>query len=186
MKPSIQIITVSVVFVGTIAVLGVAIERQRAPISPDLLDGPPIAVKPGSSTFCVGRQFIDPQELHLAAMQDSPMTGANGRVNLAAFSADLAGFSRERFAADAEAPGRYQASPDWVRVTLPSDNQPAPGVDLEPACGPARCSVRTHLVPDGARFEYSFPKALLPDWPKLHANALKRVGEWAKDSSCRR
>ena len=186
MKPSPTLITVSTIFVGTIAVLGVAIERQRSPVAPDLLTGPAIAVKPGSATFCVGRQFFDPQELHLAVMQDSPMTGANGRVNLAAFSADLAGFSPERYKADADAPGRYQASPDWVRVTIPSDNLPATTPDLEPACGPARCSVRTHLVPDGARFEYSFPKALLPDWPKLHANALKRLGEWAKDRSCLR
>jgi hypothetical protein len=38
MKPPLSILTASAVFVGTIAVLGVAIERQRAPS--DLLTGP--------------------------------------------------------------------------------------------------------------------------------------------------
>jgi hypothetical protein len=180
MKPSIQIITVSVVFVGTIAVLGVAIERQRAPLTPDLLSGAPIAVKPGAATLCVARQFVDPHELRLAVTRDEPLTG---RIDLAAFSADLSGFTPKRYETDAAVQGRYQASPDWVRITILPEAAPASGLDLEPVCGPARCSVRTRV--DDLRFDYSFPKTLMADWPKLHANALRRVGEWAKDSSCR-
>jgi hypothetical protein len=179
MKPSIQIITVSVVFVGTIATLGVAIERQRAPVSSGLLSGPPLAVKAGATTLCVARQFVDPHELRAATDRSPPR-----RVDLAAFSADLAGFTPERYQ-DSAVHGRYQSAPDWVRITLwPQD--PPPGLDLEPACGPARCSVRTRLDPDGVRFDYSFPKTMMADWPKLHANALSRVGEWAKDRSCLR
>ena len=176
MKPSLPIIVVSSVFVGTIAVLGVAIERQRAPVSPGLLSGPPLAVKAGAATLCVGRQFVDPHEL-----RDAASAGPPGRADFAAFSADLTGFTPERYK-DTAVQGRYQSSPDWVRITLPPQ---APGVDIEPACGAARCTMRTRLEQGDVRFEYSFPKAMLPDWQKLHASALKRVGEWAQDASCR-
>ena len=175
MKPSLPIIAVSVVFVGTIAVLGVAIERQRAPASPDFA-GPPVAVKAGAATLCVGRQFVDPDALR--AMLDG---AASGRTDLAAFSADLTGLTPQRYAA-----GAYPSSPDWVRITLWPQDPPATGVDLEPACGAARCVMRTRLQPDGLRFDYSFPNALMPEWPRLHASVQKRVGEWAQDSSCRR
>jgi hypothetical protein len=175
MKPSLPIIAVSVVFVSTIAVLGVAIERQRAPASPDFT-GPPVAVKAGATTLCVGRQFVDPDALR--ALQDG---AAPGRIDLAAFSADLTGLTPQRYAA-----GAYQSSPDWVRITLWPQDPPATGIDLEPACGAARCSMRTRAQADGLRFDYSFPATMKADWQKLHANLLKRVDEWAKDASCRR
>jgi hypothetical protein len=184
MKPSIQIITVSTIFVGTIAVLGVAIERQRAPLTPDLLSGAPIPVKPGAATLCVARPFVDPHELRLAVTHGEPLAGK--RIDLAAFSTDLSGFTPKQYETDIAVQGRYQSSPDWVRLTILSDALPATTPDLEPVCGPARCSVRAHLPPNGVRFEYTFPKTLMPDWSKLHANALKRVGEWAADTSCRR
>ncbi len=179
MKPSLPIIIVSSVFVGTIGVLGVAIERQRAPVSPDLLSGPPLAVKAGATTLCVGRQFVDPHALRDAADGSPP-----GRIDLAAFSTDLAGFTAERYK-DTAVHGRYQSAPDWVRISLSPQQPPAPAIDIEPACGAARCTMRTRLEQGDVHFEYSFPKTMMADWKKLHASALKRVGEWAKDTSCR-
>jgi len=177
MKPSLPIILVSTVFVGTIAVLGVAIERQRAPVSPGLMSGPPLAVKAGAATLCVGRQFMDPHALREAANGGPP-----GRVDLAAFSVDLNGFTPEHYQ-DTTVQGRYQSSPDWVRITIPPQ---APGLDIEPACGAARCTLRSRLEQGDVRFELGFPKVMMADWQKLHANALKRVGEWAQDRSCQR
>ena len=175
MKPSLPIVAVSVVFVSTIAVLGVAIERQRAPVSPDFA-GPPVAVKAGATTLCVGREFVDPDARR--AIQDGAVPG---RIDLAAFSADLAGLTPQRYAA-----GSYPSAPDWVRISFSPQDPPAPGVDLEPVCGAARCTMRTRLEQGAVRFDYSFPRAMMTDWQKLHANALKRVGEWAQDRSCLR
>ena len=174
MKPSLPIILVSTAFVGTIAVLGVAIERQRAPASPDFA-GPPIAVKAGATTLCVGRAFVDPDALR--AIRDGAVPG---RVDLATFSADLTGLTPQRYAA-----GNYQSAPDWVRITVWAQ-EPAPGLDLEPVCSAARCAMRSRLEQGAVRFDYSFPRSMMADWQKLHAAAQKRVGEWAQDGSCRR
>jgi hypothetical protein len=184
MKPSPQLLTVSAIFVTTIAVLGVAIERQRAVPSSSLLSGPSLRVQPGAVPLCVPPRFVDPHELRIAVTEGLPLTGSpHGRVDLVAFSPGLTGLTEKQYEAVA-VHGAYQGLPGWVRMTILGEGS-AGKIDLEPTCGGSRCVVRTRLAPDGVRFDYAFPASLLRDWPALHSSAQKLVGEWAKDTSCR-
>lgn len=119
-----RVLRPSIVTVG-IAVAAV-IAFSQIQFTDDVPIGPPVQVKIGSTSLCVGRQFIHLYDLLPALEKNKPVNGYLGyRAELNLFDIELHGFIPEHYKSGIAHEGDRRKYPDnWVRITiLPKKNE---------------------------------------------------------------
>lgn len=103
---------------GAVGAALVAFALAQSP--ENMLSGPPMEVKVGSTQICVGRQFIDPNDLLQVVTSKRAITGyPYDRVALSLFSPELHGFTAEHYKSGiAKIYDKRQYPSDWVRITI--------------------------------------------------------------------